>query len=31
MEFKQFLVALAMTGAALAQTSLEGTTVVGTV
>ncbi len=31
MDFKQFIVALAMTGAALAQTSLEGTTVVGTV
>lgn len=31
MDFKKFIVALAMTGAAMAQTSLEGTTVVGTV
>ena len=31
MQFKKFLVALAMTAAALAQTSPEGTTVVGTV
>ena len=31
MDFKQFIVALAMTGAALAQATPEGTTVVGTV
>jgi hypothetical protein len=31
MDFKHFLVALAVTGAALAQTTPEGTTVVGTV
>ncbi len=31
MLLKKFIVALAMTGAAMAQTSLEGTTVVGTV